>query len=95
MRKFKVNESLLDSLRNVLTRRAISFTIKTENDGIFCYTDDLSGRAFHKCVVRAKCEQVTRDKKSSIPYIAHNELNDRLVLQEIGPAYLILPSKES
>lgn len=92
MREFKVSNALLASVSNVLTRRGVEFQITQRDGQYYCHTN-ISGTKFHKCIVRAKCEQITKDRNSSIPYIAHSELEDDLVKEEIGNVYVVLEKK--
>lgn len=84
MRAFKVSSSLKEKIENILTRRCIAFS-STEGR----IEADCSGQIFHKIVLRAKMEKLMEEENSSIPYIAEAELNDRIVLDEVGDTYIV------
>lgn len=87
-KKIKVSQSLSYSLANVLERRGVKYIFQYENDILYCLVD-ISGVQFHKLVLRAKMEQMQREEKSSIPYVAECELNDPVVMFEVGSAYIV------
>ena len=84
MNKFKVSEYLASRIKFILDRRGINSTLE---DG-YCLTE-LSGRKFHKVVLRARMEVLQKESGSKIPYVAAQELDDILVMDEVGPDYIL------
>ena len=85
MRTFNISDSLKDSVINVLERRCIDYTL-IENDSKIVV--NVSGTYFHKVVLRAKMEKLTKEKHSEIPLIAKVEVDDKEVREEIGDSYI-------
>lgn len=85
---YKVSESLYEYVTNILKRRGIKYTITENNNQKYCESN-LSGEQFHKIVLRAKMEKLTDEKKSSIPFVATVELNNPVVMDEVGEQVLI------
>lgn len=88
MNTFKVSKTLRSSVENVFTRRGILYNLTGEGDNLNIQTD-VSGEKFHKMVLRAKMEKLQKEEGSSIPYIAECEQGDFIVMNEVGPAYII------
>lgn len=85
MKTFKVSKTLESYVINILKRRAINYVLN-DNGTIDA---EISGQKFHKIIVRAKMEKMTDEKKAPIPFIATTEVNDFLVMQEIGDIFIV------
>ncbi len=88
MRSYKVSPTLKEALANVLTRRGIYYEFTESDEQIYCETP-ISGQLFHKCVIRAKMEKLQEEKNSLIPYVASVEVDDPLVMREVGSAFFV------
>lgn len=84
MKTFKVSDTLNEKIQNILTRRCIEYSYENGN-----LSANISGTYFHRVVLRAKMEKLMEEEKSSIPYVAEPELDDKLVMDEIGDSYII------
>lgn len=83
-----VSKTLCATVENVLKRRAIPYELVERDGAIYCISD-LSGKDFHRIIVRAKMEKETEEVGSSIPFISKAELNDYEVLEELNGSHLI------
>lgn len=88
MRTFNISRTLADSIANVLTRRAIPYEIVEDNGKLICRVD-ISGKKFHKIVLRAKMEKLQDERNSIIPFVAKPERDDPEVMEEVGHAYYV------
>lgn len=84
MKEFKVSDTLKGKIENILTRRCVGYSIEGGT-----LKADISGSYFHRVVVRAKMEKLMEEENSTIPYVAESELNDKLVMDEIGDSYIV------
>lgn len=91
---FKVASDLNSFVENILTRRGIPFNTETEAGTI---SVPVSGEYFHKVIIRARCEKADFEKWGlivDIPRIHISEINDPLVLDEIGTnCYQVVEAK--
>lgn len=85
MNRFKVSQTLMPRLEVILTRRCIEHSFE-EN---FCNAN-VSGRQFHKIVLRAKMETMQKENGSKTPYVAEIETRDPQVMREVGNSYKLV-----
>lgn len=72
-KKFKVNKSLKEYVRNILAREGISHRFREEDGQTFCLVS-ISGEKFHKIVKRAYCEKKTEE--TGILHLTYAESQD-------------------
>lgn len=85
-REFKFDSSIQRFIENILNRRGIDYDI-VEIDGCKKIRAELTGKQFHKVVIRARCEQsdfkVCETDIRIMPMLHESEFDDELVLKEV------------
>ena len=85
-REFKFDPSIQRFIENILNRRGIDYDI-VEIDGCKKIRAELTGKQFHKVVIRARCEQsdfkMCNTDIRIMPTLHESEFYDKLVLKEV------------
>ena len=72
-KKFKVNKSLKEYVRNILDRENIRHFFRAEGEQLYCITS-ISGEKFHKIIQRAYCEK--KSEETGLLYLTIRESKD-------------------
>lgn len=81
-RRFKISKELKPYIRLALARQRTPFCIKKEGDNLYVEVP-LSGERFHKIVLRARCEKLT--KETGTVHLTREEADDALLRETLLP----------
>lgn len=83
MRKYRISKELRNYIFLVLKRQKIPYTTERDDTGQQFVRVPLSGERFHKVVLRARCEKLTKEK--GILHLTAEEAEDPLFIQSMLP----------
>lgn len=82
MRKFRVSKELRNYILLVLARQKVPYKIERKDGNTFVKVP-LSGERFHKVVLRARCEKLTKEK--GILHLTKEESQNQSFVQSVLP----------
>lgn len=83
MREYRISKELRIYIFLVLKKQDIPYKLRTDSDGQQYISVPVSGERFHKIVLRARCEKLTR--KTGICHLTKEDAADPLYVQAVLP----------